>query len=86
MGQVIELCRTCGFDIPADADHCPACERIPAPLSLAARQVAGMALPTRSVHALPSTRPRRYREPAPIGPARAARSAFSYTTVFTSRW
>ena len=25
--QVIELCRTCGFDIPADADGCPGCAR-----------------------------------------------------------
>ena len=78
---VIELCRTCGFDIPADADHCPACERIPAPPSLAARQVAGLALRTRSVHTLPTVRPRRDHVVHPIGPARAARSAFSYTST-----
>jgi len=79
---VIDLCNTCGFDIPADADGCPGCERAQAP-SLAARQVAGLALPTRSVHALPATRPRRVHEVPPIGPARAARSALSYTTTLT---
>ena len=78
---VIELCRTCGFDIPSDADHCVACEPTLEAPSLAARQVAGIALPTRSVHALPATRPRREHEVHPIGPARAARSAFSYTTT-----
>ena len=49
--------------------------------SRAARQVAGLALPTRSVHALPATRPRREHDVRPVGPARAARSAFSFTTT-----
>ena len=79
---VIELCRTCGFDIPADADGCPGCERVADP-SFAALQVAGLALPTRSVHTLPSTRPRRQPDVHPIGPAHAARSALSYTTTLT---
>ena len=49
--------------------------------SLAARQVAGFALPTRSVHALANVPPRREPDPRPIGKARAARSAFSFTTA-----
>jgi hypothetical protein len=80
MASVIELCRTCGFDIPADDDGCPTCtDRRPTPLNRAALQAAGLALPTRSVRRLPSTRPRR--EPRPRGRARAARSAFSFTTA-----
>jgi len=77
---VIELCRTCGFDIPADADGCPACRPAPEP-SLAARQVAGIALPTRSVHRLPRVAPRRDHEERPLGRADAARSAFSFTAT-----
>ena len=80
MGQVIELCRTCGFEIPADADRCRTCVPAADP-SLAARQVAGIALPTRSVHALPNVRPRRAPVERPLGRARAARSAFSFTTT-----
>ncbi len=81
MASVIELCRTCGFDVPADGHGCPTCagRAIAAP-SLAARQVAGMALPTRSVRALSHTPPRPP-APAPLGRARAARSAFSFTTT-----
>jgi hypothetical protein len=80
MGQVIDLCRTCGFDIPADAGSCPACKRATEP-TRAARQVAGLALPTRSVHSLPTV-PRR-REPVtqPLGRAETARSAFSLTAT-----
>ena len=80
MGQVIELCRTCGFDIPADTDACPACEPTPPP-TLAARQVAGLALPTRSVHPLTTVAARRERAARPLGRARAARTAFSFTTT-----
>jgi hypothetical protein len=78
MAPVIELCRTCGFDVPADAHRCPACAGRPAP-TRAARQVAGLALPTRSVRALPGTRP--VPPVRPLGRARAARSAFSFTTA-----
>jgi hypothetical protein len=78
MALLIELCRTCGFDIPADEGDCPVCARGAQRPSRAAQQVAGVALPTRSVRRLPHTRPRA--EPAgPLGRARAARSAFSFT-------
>ena len=80
VGQVIELCRTCGFHIPAGADRCPGCTPISEP-SLAARQVAGLALPTRSVHALSHVSPGREVEPRPIGRARVARAAFSFATA-----
>jgi hypothetical protein len=79
VGQVIELCRSCGFEIPADARGCKACAPAPPP-PRAARQAAALALPTRSVHALPAT-PARPEPPRPLGRARAARSAFSFTTA-----
>lgn len=80
LGPVIELCRRCGFDIPPDADVCPECgpDEVPVP-SLAARQVAGLALPTRSVRRLPRTRPRRDPEPAEVTAAVGARTALAYT-------
>lgn len=81
MGPVIELCRSCGFDIPSDAGVCPGCQPASAP-SRAARQVAGYALPTRSVHKLPTTAARPEHAPPPMGRARTARSAFSFTTAF----
>jgi hypothetical protein len=81
MAVAIELCRTCGFDIPLDAGECPGCTgRAPTAPPLAARQAAGLALPTRSVHRLPRTRPRKDAVTRPVGPARAARSAFSFTS------
>ncbi|MET0903278.1 MAG: hypothetical protein ABWZ52_08560 [Acidimicrobiales bacterium] len=80
MGKVILRCRSCGLDIPADADGCPACAHAAVP-PRAAGQRAGVALPTRSVHALPTVPPRRARPVRPLGPARTARSAFSVTTV-----
>jgi hypothetical protein len=80
LGPVIELCNRCGFDIPVDAGACPQCgpEDTAAP-PLAARQVAGVALPTRSVRRLPRTRPRRAPEPRAVPPAVGARTAFAYT-------
>jgi hypothetical protein len=48
---------------------------------LAARQVAGFALPTRSVHRLSRISPRREVDDRPLGEARAARSAFSFTVT-----
>lgn len=80
MGQVIERCRTCGFDIPLDAGACPGCARVAAP-PLAARQAAGQVLPTRSVHRVRAVRPRTAAPVRPMGRARAARSAFSFTTA-----
>ena len=54
-GTVIELCRRCGFDIPVGADVCPELRsRARSRPSLAARQVAGLALPTRSVQPAPA--------------------------------
>jgi hypothetical protein len=83
LGPVIELCRRCGFDIPVDADDgCPGCAGlISAPPSLAARRMAGEALPSRSVRTLPATRARRLHADE-IGPADGARSAFGYATLF----
>jgi hypothetical protein len=82
LGPVIELCRRCGFHVPVGAEACPECgpdrEQVP---TLAARQVAGLALPTRSVRRLPRTPPRRDPEPRAVEPAVGARTAFAYTWV-----
>jgi len=80
LGQVIELCSRCGFDIPVDAPDCPTCARDAEP-TWAALQVAGLALPTRSLHRLPTTAPRRARNRRRPGPAHGARSAFGYATL-----
>ena len=79
MAVAIEVCRTCGFDIPLDEDGCPGCAGRPVAPRVAARQ-AGYALPTRSVRRLPSTRPRKA-VAGPVGQARAARSVFSFTST-----
>jgi hypothetical protein len=80
LGPVIQLCNRCGFDIPSDADVCPECgPDDTAPPSLAARQVAGLALPTRSAHRLPRLRPRRDHPAREVAPAVGARTAFAYT-------
>jgi hypothetical protein len=82
LGPVIQLCSRCGFDIPADAVVCPQCGPADtAAPSLAARQVAGVALPTRSVRELPTTRPRRELPPSEVPPAVGARTVFAYTWV-----
>lgn len=82
MRHVIELCSRCGFDIPVDARACPSCGPDAAP-ARAALQVAGLALPTRSVHRVPQLRPRRERIERPARTTRAAaRSAFDYAFVF----
>lgn len=82
MGPVIQLCSRCGFHIPLGADACPECgaddEQEPC---LAARQVAGLALPTRSVRRLPQTPPRHDPEPRAVEPAVGARTVFAYTWV-----
>ena len=69
--QATERCERCGYDLPAGADACPGCG--PARAStppLAARQVAGLALPTRSVHELSTVRPVRDRHHRPVrGPS-----------------
>lgn len=82
MGPVIQLCTRCGFHIPLGADACPECgpDRQEEP-GLAARQVAGLALPTRSVRRLPQTPPRRDPEPRAVEPAVGARTVFAYTWV-----
>jgi hypothetical protein len=79
--QVIRPCGRCGFDIPLDAPDCPTCERDAVP-TLPALQVAGVALPTRSLHRLPTTAPRRERSRRRrLGQANGARSAFGYATL-----
>ena len=82
MAQAIELCRKCGFECFRGPGSCPSCGTIEVEPSLAARQVAGLALPTRSVHPLPTTPPLRLVEPLPPAPARAARSAFHGASTF----
>jgi len=79
LGQVIELCRRCGFEIPADARSCPGCRQDDDATSLVARLVAGDALPSRSVHPLPHIRARRERKPAGVGPARGVRAVLGFT-------
>lgn len=80
MRVVIEQCSRCGFHIPADADGCPECrDDLAVVPSLAARQVAGFALPTRSVQRLSSIRPRREVDERPVPPAVGARTAFAYS-------
>jgi hypothetical protein len=81
---VIELCERCGFDIPSHARACPTCGDEPVVPSRAALQVAGLALPTRSVHRLPATRPGHEPDEATVGPARGARSAFECTSVLVT--
>ena len=82
LGHVIELCGQCGFDIPSDAHECPECgptaERVPV---LAARQVAGFALPTRSVRRVPGLHPRREPAAGPVPPAVGARTFFTYSWI-----
>ncbi len=81
--MVIERCRRCGFDVPVDEPDCPGCGPVDlAPPPLVARHVAGLALPTRSVRPLPSTRPGRDRREPQVGPADGARSAFGYAVLF----
>lgn len=82
MAQVIELCGHCGFECTRGPDSCPECGGVEVRPSLAARQVAGLDLPTRSVHRLPHTPPLRLVEPLPAVPARAARSAFHGASLF----
>lgn len=81
MAPVIHLCSRCGFDVPVEDTTCPQCGPEPSAVpSRAARQLAGAALPTRSVRRLPGVRPRADRAPATLGPALGARAAF------TSAW
>ena len=82
MAAVIHLCKTCGFDIPVDAADCPSCSpRTVVEPPLAALQVAGLALPTRSVRRLRSSPALRAHPVRPVGRARTARSVFSFTFV-----
>jgi len=84
MTTTIELCRICGYEIPGDAEGCEGCRAgaPTSPPSRTARQVAGLALPTHSTHALPTTRPARLRAPRrPLGRARLARDLASFTSL-----
>ena len=68
--------------MPADVRTAARRARPPRQPSRAARQVAGLALPTRSVHALPDRAALAASVATePLGRARAARSAFSFTTA-----
>jgi hypothetical protein len=79
--QATQLCPHCGFDLPGDADECPEC-RVSGPVaSLAARQVAGIDLPTRSVHPLGALRPTRERSVRPARRPHVAADLLAYTTL-----
>lgn len=83
MAHVIELCRSCGFEIPVDAPHCPGCapdgDVTP---KLAALQAAGLALPTRSVHSLPNTPARRDVSRDPVGSPVVTRTLLAVSSLF----
>lgn len=83
MAHVIELCRSCGFEIPDDASSCPGCapdgDVTP---TLAALQAAGLALPTRSVHSLPTTRARRDVTREPVGSPVVTRTLLAVSSLF----
>ncbi|MEQ1787161.1 MAG: hypothetical protein ABL966_08925 [Acidimicrobiales bacterium] len=82
---MIEHCGRCGFHIPVDAGECPECWADLAVVPpLAALQVAGYALPTRSVQRLSSIRPRREVDERPVPPAVGARAAFAYSWVLVA--
>ena len=55
--QATKPCERCGYDLPMGAAECPDCRGHIVEVTRAARQVAGVDLPTRSVHALPSVDP-----------------------------
>ena len=62
--QATQLCHRCGYDLPGDAHDCPECQDPRPAASRAARQVAGVDPPTRSVHPLTAVRPARE---SPVG-------------------
>jgi hypothetical protein len=79
--QVVELCRRCGFEIPADDAVCPGCRRDEEPPSLVSRLLAGEALPSRSVHPLRGIRPRRERAAIKETSSRAGRSVLDVAVL-----
>ncbi len=81
IAPVIERCKRCGFDIAFDSLTCAGCRRVAGPPGRAARQVAGLALPTRSVHRLPRTVPTLDAPARPAPSPDAARSAFAFTSL-----
>ena len=71
--RATQFCQRCGYDLPGGAEECPDCRGHIVEVTRAARQAAGLDLPTRSVHALPAVSP--IREPrAPRTPRRPSRT------------
>ena len=66
--QATQFCQRCGYDLPGGAEECPDCRGHIVEVTRAARQAAGVDLPTRSVHALPAVSP--IREPRAHRPLR----------------
>lgn len=80
--QATRLCERCGYDLPGGAEECPGCRDQIVVVTRAARQVAGLDLPTRSVHALPAVAPNR--EPPgrrPLGRQTGAADLLAFTML-----
>ena len=80
--QGTQLCERCGYDLPGGAEECPGCRGQIVEVTRAARQVAGLDLPTRSVHALSAVTPiREARGRRPLGRQTGAADLLAFTML-----
>jgi len=80
--QATQLCERCGYDLPGGAEECPDCRGQIVEVTRAARQVAGLDLPTRSVHPLPAVAPiREARAHHPLGRRTGAADLAAFTML-----